>query len=116
MDEYMTAALNEARTDAREGGIRIGAVLVNVQRAVVATGPNRPLKEGACVMRGEINCLLNASRKLFSLLGMTHVLHAHPLQHVRRRHRTVRRHQGGVRGVRTTYLRTMVARSWSDTE
>ena len=71
MDEYMTAALKEARTDAREGGIRIGAIPVNVQGTVVATGLNRPLKKGACVMRGEINCLLSAGRKLFSLLGMT---------------------------------------------
>ena len=37
MDEYMIAALEEARTGAREGGIPIGPVLVNAQGTVSTT-------------------------------------------------------------------------------
>ena len=42
----MITALEEARTGAREGGIPIGAVLVNARGTVVATGRNRRLQEG----------------------------------------------------------------------
>ena len=52
-------------------GIPIGAVLVNARGTVVATGRNRRLQEGACVMHAEINCLLNAGQKLSSFRGMT---------------------------------------------
>ena len=71
MDDYMITALEEARTGAREGGIPIGAVLVNVQGTVVATGRNRWLQERACVMQAEINCLLDAGQTLNSFRGMT---------------------------------------------
>lgn len=71
MDEYMITALEEARTGAREGGIPIGAVLVNAQGMVVATGRNRRLQDRACIMHAEINCLLNAGRTLNSFRGMT---------------------------------------------
>ena len=54
----MITALEEARTGAREGGVPIGAVLVNAQGTVVATSRNRPLQEGAFVMHAEINYLL----------------------------------------------------------
>ena len=67
----MITALEEARTGAREGGIPIGAVLVNARGTVVATGRNRRLQEGACVRQAEINCLLNAGQKLSSFRGMT---------------------------------------------
>ena len=67
----MITALEEARTGAREGGVPIGAVLVNARGKAVATGRNRRLQEGACVMHAEINCLLNAGQKLSSFRGMT---------------------------------------------
>ena len=51
----MITAFEEARTGAREGGIPIGAVPVNARGTVVATGRNRWLQEGACVMHAEIN-------------------------------------------------------------
>ena len=53
------------------GGIPIGAVLANARGTVVATGRNRRLQEGTCVMYAEINCLLNAGQKLSSFRGMT---------------------------------------------
>ena len=71
MDGYMTTALKEARTGAREGGILIGAVLANARGTVAATGRNRWPQEGACVMHAEINCLLNAGQRLSSIRGTT---------------------------------------------
>ena len=61
MDEFMEAALAEARAGAEEGGIPIGAALVDGDR-IVATGRNRRLQDSAAIMHAEINCLYNASR------------------------------------------------------
>ena len=61
MDEFMNAALDEASTGAVEGGIPIGAALVDDGR-LVATGRNRRLQDLASIMHAEINCLYNASR------------------------------------------------------
>ena len=41
MDQFMEAALEEARTGAAEGGIPIGAALVDGEDRLVATGRNR---------------------------------------------------------------------------
>ena len=71
MDEFMNAALEEARTGAAEGGIPIGAALVDGSH-LVATGRNRRLQDSASIMHAEINCLYNASRKgVRSFRGMT---------------------------------------------
>ena len=71
MDEFMEAALNEARCGAEEGGIPIGAALVDGNR-LVATGHNRRLQDAAAIMHAEINCLYNASRNgVQSFRGMT---------------------------------------------
>ena len=71
MDEFMNAALDEARASAAEGGIPIGAALVDDGR-LVATGRNRRLQNSASIMHAEINCLYNASRKgVQSFRGMT---------------------------------------------
>ena len=71
MDEFMQAALTEARTGAMERGIPIGAALVDGDR-LVATGRNRRLQDSAAIMHAEINCLFSASRKgEQSFCGMT---------------------------------------------
>ena len=71
MDEFMKAALGEARCGAEEGGIPIGAALVDGSR-LVATGRNRRLQDAAAIMHAEINCLYNASREgVQSFRGMT---------------------------------------------
>ena len=44
---------------------------MNAQGTVVATGRNRRVQEGACIMHAEINCLLHAGRRLNSFRGMT---------------------------------------------
>ena len=71
MDEFMKAALNEARTGAAEGGIPIGAALVDTNNGLVATGRNRRLQDTACVMHAEINCLYNAGKTVQDFRGMT---------------------------------------------
>ena len=71
MDEFMNAALDEARAGAAESGIPIGAALVDDGR-LVATGRNRRLQSSASIMHAEINCLYNASRDgVQSFRGMT---------------------------------------------
>ena len=71
MDEFMNVALDDARAGAAEGGIPIGAALVDDSR-LVATGRNRRLQDSASIMHAEVNCLYNASREgVQSFRGMT---------------------------------------------
>ena len=71
MDQFMEAALEEARRGAEEGGIPIGAALVDGQGKLVATGRNRRVQDRAVVMHAEINCLYNAGRTVSDFRGMT---------------------------------------------
>ena len=71
MDRFMEEALREARVGADEGGIPIGAALVDGQGKLVATGRNRRVQDRACIMHAEINCLYNAGKTLESFRGMT---------------------------------------------
>lgn len=71
MDEFMRAALDEARTGIQEGGIPIGAALVDTDGNLVATGCNRRLQDSACIMHAEINCLYNAGKTIQDFRGMT---------------------------------------------
>ena len=54
MDQFMKAALDEAHAGAAEGGIPIGAALVDKEGHLVATGRNRRIQvkpestEGRC--------------------------------------------------------------------
>ena len=71
MDEFMDAALGEARAGVAEGGIPIGAALADGNR-LMATGRNRRLQDSASIMHAEINCLYNAScNGVQSFRGMT---------------------------------------------
>ena len=71
MDQFMRAALEEARTGAEEGGIPIGAALVDRQGRLVATGRNRRIQDRAVVMHAEINCLYKAGKDMEDFRGMT---------------------------------------------
>ena len=71
MDQFMEAALEEARTGAAEGGIPIGAALVDGEDRLVATGRNRRVQDRAVVMHAEINCLFNAGKTVSDFRGMT---------------------------------------------
>ena len=71
MDQFMSAALEEARAGAAEGGIPIGAALADVQGNLVATGRNRRVQDRAVVMHAEINCLYIAGKTVSDFRGMT---------------------------------------------
>jgi cytosine deaminase len=61
MDEFMAAALDEARLGLAEGGIPIGSVLVHRGR-IIGRGHNRRVQRGSAVLHGEMDALENAGR------------------------------------------------------
>jgi cytosine deaminase len=60
-DQFLRAAIDEARQGLAEGGIPIGSVLV-VDGAIVARGHNRRVQRGSAVLHAEMDCLENAGR------------------------------------------------------
>jgi len=61
MDEFMAAALEEARQGLAEGGIPIGSVLV-LDGKIVGRGHNRRVQKGSPTLHAEMDCLENAGR------------------------------------------------------
>jgi len=61
MDEFMQAALEEARLGLAEGGIPIGSVLV-IDGSIVGRGHNRRVQKGSAILHAEMDCLENAGR------------------------------------------------------
>ena len=61
MDEFMRAAIDEARQGWAEGGIPIGSVLVHEGR-VLGRGHNRRVQQGSVVLHGEMDALERAGR------------------------------------------------------
>jgi cytosine deaminase len=61
MDEFMQAALDEARQGLAEGGIPIGSVLV-IDGKIVGRGHNRRVQKGSAILHAEMDCLENAGR------------------------------------------------------
>ncbi len=61
MDQFLAAAIEEARQGLAEGGIPIGSVLV-VDGAIVGRGHNRRVQRGSAVLHAEMDCLENAGR------------------------------------------------------
>lgn len=62
MDEFLQAALAEARLGLEEGGIPIGSVLVHDGR-IIGRGHNRRVQQGSAVLHGEMDALENAGRQ-----------------------------------------------------
>ena len=62
IDEFMTAAIEEARKGLSEGGLPIGSVLVR-NGQVVARGHNRRVQKGDPMAHAEIDCLTVAGRQ-----------------------------------------------------
>ncbi|RFF28804.1 MULTISPECIES: nucleoside deaminase [unclassified Wenzhouxiangella] len=62
MDEFMDAAIAEARQGLAEGGIPIGSVLVHEGR-IIGRGHNRRVQSGSVVLHGEMDALENAGRQ-----------------------------------------------------
>ena len=61
MDEYLAAAITEARKGLEAGGIPIGSVLV-LDGAIVARGHNQRVQKSSAVLHAEMDCLENAGR------------------------------------------------------
>ena len=62
MDEFMQAAIDEARLGRSEGGIPIGSVLVRGGQ-IVGRGHNKRVQEDSAIKHGEMDCLTNAGRQ-----------------------------------------------------
>jgi creatinine deaminase len=60
-DQYLIAAIDEARKSLGEGGIPIGSVLVH-QGKIIGRGHNCRVQTGSVIDHGEMNCLRNAGR------------------------------------------------------
>ncbi|HEY7567280.1 MAG TPA: nucleoside deaminase [Gemmatimonadaceae bacterium] len=61
MDEFLQAAIEEARRGRDEGGIPIGSVLV-IDGQIVGRGHNQRVQKGSAVLHAEMDCLENAGR------------------------------------------------------
>jgi cytosine/creatinine deaminase len=62
IDPFMSAAIEEAETGYREGGIPIGSVLVHRGR-IIGRGHNRRVQQGSAIRHGEMDALENAGRQ-----------------------------------------------------
>ncbi len=62
MDDFLAAALDEAKQGGSEGGIPIGAVLVH-QGRIIGRGHNRRVQRGSAILHGEMDALENAGRQ-----------------------------------------------------
>ena len=60
-DEFLTAAIEEARKGLSEGGIPIGSVLV-IDGKIVGRGHNRRVQNGSPILHAEMDCFENAGR------------------------------------------------------
>src|SRR6266571_4921685 len=72
MDEFMRAAIEEAETGLREGGIPIGSVLVHHGR-ILGRGHNRRIQKNSVILHGEMDALENAGRHPASVYRECHI-------------------------------------------
>jgi cytosine deaminase len=61
MDEFLRAAIEEARKGLSKGGIPIGSVLV-IDGKIVGRGHNQRVQKGSVIRHAEMDCLENAGR------------------------------------------------------
>jgi creatinine deaminase len=61
MDQFLQAAIDEAKAGFAEGGIPIGSVLV-IDGHIVGRGHNRRVQRGSAILHAEMDCLENAGR------------------------------------------------------
>lgn len=62
MDQFMRAAMDEAKKGLAEGGLPIGSVLVR-NGQIIAAGHNRRVQHGDPMAHAEIDCLTKAGRQ-----------------------------------------------------
>ena len=63
MDEFLRAAIEEAKKGLAEGGIPIGSVLV-IDGKIAGRGHNRRIQKGSAILHAEMDALENAGRLL----------------------------------------------------
>jgi cytosine/creatinine deaminase len=61
-DQFMQAAIDEAKLGLETGGIPIGSVLVH-QGKIIGRGHNRRVQDGSAILHGEMSALENAGRQ-----------------------------------------------------
>ena len=61
MDEFLDAAVEEARKGLEAGGIPIGSILV-LDGRIAGRGHNQRVQKGSAVLHAEMDCLENAGR------------------------------------------------------
>jgi len=62
MDEFLHAAIDEARQGLAEGGIPIGSVVVH-DGLIVGRGRNRRVQQGSTILHGEMDALERTGRR-----------------------------------------------------
>lgn len=62
VDEFLNAAIDEARQGLKEGGIPIGSVLVH-RGTIIGRGHNRRVQQGSSILHGEMDALETAGRR-----------------------------------------------------
>ena len=62
MDQFLRAAIDEAKKGLSEGGLPIGSVLVRNDQ-IIGRGHNRRVQHGDPMAHAEIDCLTNAGRQ-----------------------------------------------------
>lgn len=62
MDEFMRAAIEEARAGLAEGGIPIGSVIVH-HGSIIGRGHNQRVQQGSAILHGEMAAFENAGRQ-----------------------------------------------------
>ena len=61
MDDFLRAAIEEAKKGLAEGGIPIGSVLV-IDGKIAGRGHNQRVQQGSVIRHAEMDCLENAGR------------------------------------------------------
>lgn len=62
LDQFLAAAIEEARQGFAEGGIPIGSVLV-LDNQIIGRGHNRRVQNSSSILHAEMDCLENAGRR-----------------------------------------------------
>ena len=62
MDDFLKAAIAEAKTGLKEGGIPIGSVIIHKNK-ILGRGHNKRVQKGSVLLHGEMDALENAGRQ-----------------------------------------------------
>lgn len=62
MDQFLQAAIDEAKQGLSEGGIPIGSVIVHKGK-IIGRGHNRRVQKGSVILHGEMDAFENAGRQ-----------------------------------------------------